>query len=125
MGPTTGGEDMTGYDGDQPNDEEQAHEEQAHEEQAHEEQPAGEEEGERIDVRGDDLISKVRELVHEGNVRRIIIENEKGETLVEIPLTIGVVGAVLIPVWAAIGAIAAVATRCTIRVERRGESEDE
>jgi hypothetical protein len=77
-----------------------------------------------FDVKGEDLIAKVKELVREGNVRRIIIANEKGETLVEVPLTIGVVGAVLLPVWAAIGAIAAVATNCTIKVERKESADD-
>ena len=76
-------------------------------------------------VKGEELIAKIKELVREGNIRRIIIANEEGETLVEVPLTIGVVGAVLLPVWAAIGAIAAVATKCTIKVERRDGSDDE
>ena len=74
---------------------------------------------EEFRISGDELLAKVRQLVHEGNVRRIIIQNEEGHTLVEIPLTIGVIGAALLPVWAAIGAIAALATRCTIVVERR------
>jgi hypothetical protein len=74
---------------------------------------------EEFRVKGEELIAKVKELVREGNVRRIIIENEQGKTLIEIPMTIGVVGALLLPVLAAIGAIAAVVTNCTIRVERR------
>ena len=74
---------------------------------------------EEFRISGDELLAKVRQLVHEGNVRRINIQNEEGHTLVEIPLTIGVIGAALLPVWAAIGAIAALATRCTIVVERR------
>ena len=69
-------------------------------------------------VRGDDLLAKVKDIVREGNVRRIIIKDDEGKTLIEIPLTLGVVGAVLLPVWAAIGAIAAVVTRCSIIVER-------
>jgi hypothetical protein len=69
-------------------------------------------------VDGDAVVAKVKELVHEGNVRRITIKNEKGEILIEIPLTIGVVGVVLLPVWAAIGAIAALAANFTIGVER-------
>jgi hypothetical protein len=60
----------------------------------------------------------VKELVHEGNIRRITIQNEEGKTLIEVPLTLGVVGAVLLPVWAAIGAIAALVTDCTIVVEK-------
>jgi hypothetical protein len=74
---------------------------------------------EEFRVKGEELIAKVKELVREGNVRRIIIDNEQGKTLIEIPMTIGVVGALLLPVLAAIGAIAAVVTNCTIRVERR------
>ena len=72
-------------------------------------------------VRGDDLLAKVKDIVREGNVRRIIIKDDEGKTLIEIPLTLGVVGAVLLPVWAAIGAIAAVVTRCSIVVERADE----
>jgi len=74
---------------------------------------------EEFRINGDELLAKVRELVHEGNIRRIIIRNEAGHTLIEIPMTLGVVGAALLPVWAAIGAIAALATDCTIVVERR------
>ena len=73
---------------------------------------------EEVKVSGDDLVAKVKELVHEGNIRRVIIKNEEGKTLVEIPLTLGLVGAVLLPVWAALGAIAALVTDCTIIVEK-------
>ena len=73
---------------------------------------------EEFRVSGEEVLAKVKELVHEGNVRRIAIRNEKGETVVEFPLTVGVVGALLLPVWAAIGAAAALLTRCTIVVER-------
>jgi CBS domain-containing protein len=69
-------------------------------------------------VTGDDLVAKAKELVREGNVRRLIIKDEGGRTLIEVPLTLGVVGAVLLPVWVAIGAIAALAARYTIVVER-------
>ena len=69
-------------------------------------------------VSGDDLVAKVKELVHEGNIRRISIKNEEGKTLIEIPLTLGVIGAVFLPVLAAIGAIAALVTDCTIVVEK-------
>jgi len=72
-------------------------------------------------VSGDRLVAKVKELVHEGNIRRITIKNEEGEELISIPLTLGVVGAVLLPVWAAIGAIAALVADCTIVVEKVGE----
>ena len=79
-------------------------------------------------VSGDDLVAKVKELVHEGNIRRISIKNEEGETLIEIPLTLGVIGAVFLPVLAAIGAIAALVTDCTIvveKVEEVAEKEEE
>jgi len=72
-------------------------------------------------VSGDDLVAKVKELVHEGNIRRIVIKNEEGKELIEVPLTLGVVGALLLPVLAAIGAIAALVTECTIVVEKVGE----
>ena len=75
-------------------------------------------------MRGDTLLAKLKELVHEGDIRRITIKNEEGHTLIEIPLTLGVVGALLLPVWAAIGAIAALAASLTIVVERTdGNSE--
>ncbi len=69
-------------------------------------------------LNGDDVVAKFKELVHEGNVRRITIKNEDGRTMLEVPLTIGVLGAALLPVFAAVGAAAALATRCTIVVER-------
>jgi hypothetical protein len=74
---------------------------------------------EEFHVTGEELLAKARQLVHEGNIRRLIIRNETGHTLIEIPLTFGVVGAALLPIWAAVGAIAALATDCTIVVERR------
>jgi len=73
---------------------------------------------EEIRVSGERLVAKVKELVHEGNIRRIIIKNEEGKTLVEVPLTFGVVGALLAPTLAAIGAVAALVTDCTIVVEK-------
>jgi hypothetical protein len=82
----------------------------------------GDERVEEFSINGDELLAKVRQLVHEGNVRRLTIKNEKGDTLVVIPLTVGVIGAALLPVFAAIGALAALATRCTIVVERAAES---
>lgn len=75
---------------------------------------------EEFRVSGEEVLAKVKELIHEGNVRRIAIRNEKGETVVEFPLTVGVVGALLLPMWAAIGAVAALLTHCTIVVERVG-----
>jgi hypothetical protein len=73
---------------------------------------------EEYQVSGEEVVGKVKELVHEGNIRRITLKNEEGRTLIEIPLTIGVVGAVLLPVWAAIGAIAALAANLTIVIEK-------
>ncbi|MGC8850207.1 MAG: DUF4342 domain-containing protein [Candidatus Bathyarchaeia archaeon] len=73
---------------------------------------------EEMEAESDQLVRKVKELLHEGNIRRIIVRNEKGEVLLEIPATVGVVGAILAPWLAALGAIAAIATRCKITVER-------
>ncbi len=73
-------------------------------------------------INGDEVVHKVKELIHEGNVRRIIIKNDDGRTMLEVPLTIGLVGVALMPVLAAIGAAAALATRCTIVVERDVEA---
>jgi hypothetical protein len=76
---------------------------------------------ERFKVTGEAALGKVRELVHEGNVRRLVIRNEEEKILIEIPLTVGAVGVLIAPVAAAIGAIAALVTHCTIEVERVGE----
>jgi hypothetical protein len=73
---------------------------------------------EEFQIDGDRLVARIKELLHEGNLRRITIKDEGGQTLIEIPLTIGVVGALLLPVLAAIGAIAALVTRCTIVLEK-------
>ena len=72
---------------------------------------------EDFQVSGDKLISKIKEIVHLGNIRRVAIMNENGRVLIDIPLTLGVVGALLAPQLAAIGAIAALVTKCTIVVE--------
>jgi hypothetical protein len=74
---------------------------------------------EEIKVSGEQLIGKVKELIKEGNVRRIIIKDKEQKTLVEIPVTVGVIGAVFAPVLAAVGAIAALVAECTIIVERK------
>lgn len=76
---------------------------------------------EDLKVDGEELVSKVRELIHEGNIRRVIIKNGEGTVLIEIPLTLGVAGAVILPTLAAVGAIAAIVTDCSITVERRVE----
>jgi hypothetical protein len=74
---------------------------------------------EEFTVTADNLVDKVKELLHEGNVTRIIIKDTKGKQLLEIPVTIGVIGFLIAPWLAALGAIAALATNCTIVVERR------
>lgn len=73
---------------------------------------------EEFEVNGDELLAKIRELAHEGNIRRVIIRNENGRNLIDIPLTFGVVGALLVPQLAAIGAIAALLSHGTILVEK-------
>lgn len=73
---------------------------------------------EEFKVNGEDLLKKVKELINEGNIRRIIIKNKDGKNIAEFPLSIGVVGAVLAPILAAVGTIAALVTECTIIVER-------
>lgn len=76
---------------------------------------------EEFQVNGEELIARIKELLHEGNIRRLIIRNEEGNTLIVIPLTLGVVGALLAPQLAALGAIAALLTKGTIVVERESE----
>jgi nitrogen-specific signal transduction histidine kinase len=78
---------------------------------------------ESFKVTGDEIISKVKEIIREGNARKIIIRNDKDESIMEFSLTIGAIGAVLAPVFAAVGAIAALATDCTIIVEKREKSD--
>ena len=67
----------------------------------------------------DKIIARVEEFVHEGNVRRVIVKDADGRTVIEAPLAVGIVGVALVPVWAAIGAIAAIAADFTLQVERR------
>jgi hypothetical protein len=74
---------------------------------------------EEHEVPGANLVAKAKEIIHEGNVRRIIVKNDQGHTVIELPLTAGVVGAVLAPALAALGAIAALAARYTLVVEKR------
>lgn len=75
---------------------------------------------EEFELNGKDLVEKIKELVKEGNIRRIIIKNEQGKELMEIPLTFALVGTVLAPVLAAVGALAALLSKCSIVVERKG-----
>ncbi len=74
---------------------------------------------EEYTVSGSNVVDRVKELLHEGNVTRVIIKDEKGKTLLEIPATVGVIGTVLAPWLAALGVIAVLATKCKIVVERR------
>ncbi len=70
-------------------------------------------------VSGENLVARVKELIREGNARRIIVKNPEGHTLLEIPLTMGLVGAMFLPVWVALGSIAALASHYTLVVERK------
>jgi hypothetical protein len=79
---------------------------------------------ESFKVAGDDILNKVKEIIKEGNARRIIIKNEKDEVIMEFPMTIGAIGAVLAPLFAAVGTLAALATHCTILVEKHPDSEE-
>lgn len=73
---------------------------------------------EEFKVSGGEIINKIKELLHEGNIRRIILKDEQGKTFIEFPLTVGIVGVALLPVLAAIGAIAALVSKLTIVVEK-------
>ncbi len=73
---------------------------------------------EEFRVKGDEILAKIKELIQEGNIRRILIKNEDGKTLIDIPLTVGVVGTLIAPQLAAIGAIASLVTNGTIVVEK-------
>ena len=73
---------------------------------------------EEFRLSGGEILNKVKEIIHECNARRIILKDENGKTFLEIPLTVGVVGAVIVPTLAAIGAIAALASNLTIVVEK-------
>ncbi|MGK7949550.1 MAG: DUF4342 domain-containing protein [Xenococcaceae cyanobacterium] len=77
---------------------------------------------EEFKISGDVLVGKVKELIRQGNIRRIILKNESGQTLIEIPMTVGVIGSVisaaLFPVIAAVGVIGAMVARLTVVIER-------
>jgi predicted regulator of Ras-like GTPase activity (Roadblock/LC7/MglB family) len=77
---------------------------------------------EEFTLSSDALAEKVKQLIHEGNVTRIVIKGEKGETLVDIPVAVGIVGILLAPILAGVGVIAAIATKCTVVVEREEKS---
>ena len=74
---------------------------------------------EEFKVNGEDLLKKVKEIIHQGNARRISIKNEDDKTIVEIPLTFGAIGVLIAPVLAMVGALAALLTKCTIVVEKK------
>jgi hypothetical protein len=74
---------------------------------------------EEFKVSGDDVVSFVKNIIKEGNARKISIKNEEGNVLIEFPVTIGAIGVLLAPALAAVGAIAALVTKCTIVVEKR------
>jgi len=73
---------------------------------------------EEFRVTGGEILNKIKEIIHEGNARRIILKDEHGKTFLEIPLTVGVIGALVAPILAAVGAIAALASNLTIVVEK-------
>ncbi len=75
---------------------------------------------EEFHVSGEELLAKIKQLIHEGNVRRVIIKDRDGKVLMEFPLTFGVVGLVLAPTLAAVGAIAALVSEATVVVEKTG-----
>ncbi len=77
---------------------------------------------EEFKVSGDEVVKTIKNIIAQGNARRIIIKREDGSTLVEFPLTVGAVGALLAPMLAAVGTIAALVTKCTIVVERRDDA---
>jgi hypothetical protein len=74
---------------------------------------------ERFRLTGEEVMAQIQRLVHEGTVRRVIVKHPDGHTIVEFPLLVGVVGAALAPVWAALGAVLALVTDCTIEVEKQ------
>ena len=76
---------------------------------------------ESFSINGEQLLNKVKELIEEGNVRKITIKDKNGKELMSLPLTVGVVGALFAPVLAAVGALAALIGECTITVEREAE----
>jgi hypothetical protein len=76
---------------------------------------------EEFRLNGGEILNKVKEIIHEGNVRRIILKDENGKTFLEIPLTVGVVGAIVAPILAAVGTVAALVSNLTIVVEKVGD----
>jgi Domain of unknown function (DUF4342) len=81
--------------------------------------PNNETSTERFRLTGEEVMAQIQRLVHEGSVRRVIVKHPDGHTIVEFPLLVGVVGAALAPVWAALGAVVALVADCTIEVEKQ------
>lgn len=77
---------------------------------------------EEFKVSGDDIMKKIKELINEGNIRKITIKNKDGKEIAEFPLTLGVIGTVVLPILAAIGTVVALVSECTISVERETET---
>jgi len=73
---------------------------------------------EEFKLKGGEILDKIKEIIHEGNIRRITLKDESGKVFMEIPLTVGIIGAALVPVLAAIGAVAALVSKLTIVVEK-------
>ena len=76
---------------------------------------------EEFEVTSDQLVRKFKEIINEANVTKIIVEDDKGKTILEVPVTAGLIGVLLAPWLAALGAVAAIATRCKIRVEKTAQ----
>jgi hypothetical protein len=79
---------------------------------------------EEFKVKGKELLDKIKDIIHEGNIRRVVIKNDDGKTIMEFPVTFGVIGAVIAPILAAVGAVAALAADYTIEVYKTGDSEE-
>ncbi len=80
---------------------------------------------ETFSINGENLLKKIKDLIAEGNVRKISIADKQNKEIISFPVTIGVVGIVLAPIFAAVGALAAILTECKITVERTDSSSDE
>ncbi len=76
-------------------------------------------------VKGEELLKKIKEIIAEGNVRKIIVSDKSGKEIMSFPVTVGVVGALLAPLFAAVGALAALVTECSITVEREEETDSD
>lgn len=80
---------------------------------------------EEFKVSGEDIMKKIKELIKEGNIRKITVKGKEGKTIAEFPLTLGVVGTVFLPILAAIGTIVALVSECTISVEREKTTKED